>query len=111
MPHQHNGAKGEMELFYENDESASGHRDQTKKITLKALDATTLSLRIEISDSNACNGFTDTMGTAHYKITVDELVALVKKHGKEWHPPPLIPLVIPPQKPLPEKYRKKHPPK
>lgn len=93
------GAKGEMDLSYHNEESGSSHREQTRHIKLKAIDEETIALAIEVSDHNACNGSCDTTGTEHYKISVADLVKLIRDHGKSYRPPRPIPVEVVPQKP------------
>lgn len=81
-----------MELSYWNEESASSHREQSRVVTISAIDAKTIALNIEVSDHNACNGFNETMGTEHFKIPVDRLIELIKEHGRKFTPPRKHPL-------------------
>jgi hypothetical protein len=58
-------------------------------------------------------GFTSTFGSKRNKIAVCEPVKLIRQHGEESNAgPQVIPIAIPPQKPLPGKHRRKpEPPK
>ena len=80
------GPEGEIELYYQNEESASSHRDITRRAILRVPDdlEKTLVLTLESSDSNAIKQTRDT-NKNEFSITVEKLIALVKEHGEEYH--------------------------
>jgi hypothetical protein len=80
------GPEGEIELYYQSEESASSHRDITRRATLRVPDDVekTVVLTLESSDSNAIKQTRDT-NKKEFSITVEKLIELIMEHGEEYH--------------------------
>jgi hypothetical protein len=70
-----------MELYYHCGESGSGHREQTSQAVLKPDGEKSVLLTVSESDHNAIKNTMD-KSESKYSISVDQLIELIKKHGK-----------------------------
>lgn len=80
MPGEYRGASGEIELEYRWQESASGHKDETTRKHLIGKNKE-VELEIENADFNAIKG-SEHSNAVRYTISVENLVDLIKQHGK-----------------------------
>jgi hypothetical protein len=80
------GPEGEIRLYYQCEESASSHRDITRRARLRVpvdLEKTVV-LTLESSDSNAIKQTRDT-NKMEFSIPIEKLIELIKEHGEEYH--------------------------
>ena len=75
------GAEGKMTLRYRWSESGSGHVEQTDTVSLEALDASSVVL-CELTEVSKFLPHENSKHEKRYCLTVDELIAFVKEHGK-----------------------------
>jgi len=83
------GPEGEIGLYYESEESASSHRDITRRAKLRVPDdlEKTVVLTLESSDSNAIKQ-TRYTNKKEFSIPVEKLIELIKEHGEEYRQRP-----------------------
>jgi len=80
--HDRQGPEGELRLYYENEESASTHRDQGRKAILQPAEGDSVKLVLESWDKVASKASSDRT-KKEYKISVADLIRLIDEHGKQ----------------------------
>lgn len=83
MSREHNGAEGQMNLYFDFYESASGHVENGRSINLKAKDENIIQLVEEKWNSEIFKNSRNSKNTDIYEISVDELISLIKERGSK----------------------------